>query len=381
MAQAERQFLRPNESHNENQPMLEAGAEAKSSKTPCSLTNHQQRLLIMLGLWFCIGLYMYMSRPWGTDGKFYSLDEALYIMVQILTTVGYGDECPAKDGGFIFTSIFVLTAVGVLSSIVSAVTEVVISTQDRLIKDTLGKVDMGELKNHIRDRLSRSNINEDSPKDGQSRVLVPEDGPEIRPKSSTRVGFQASALDMHPSTTGFIRAALIWLVFVIAGVLFYINYPGEEFEVIEAIYMSIITLTTVGFGDMTPRTRGGRIFAIFWMLFGVASFANMVGKFAACSMAQDRIRKLDADTLLDIQADDFYRKNHPPSADGRPPKVTRADFVMFMMKQMGILDESIVETLSQNFDDLDRDGSGYLDTADINSYTERLRTAATRSRS
>lgn len=40
--------------------------------------------------------------------------------------------------------------------------------------------------------------------------------------------------------------------------------------------MSIQTLTTVGFGDLYPVTKGGRAFATLWMLLGVSSAANMI---------------------------------------------------------------------------------------------------------
>ena len=42
----------------------------------------------------------------------------------------------------------------------------------------------------------------------------------------------------------------------------------EGWTWLESIYMSTETVTTVGYGDFPPKTDGGRIFAIFFMLLG-----------------------------------------------------------------------------------------------------------------
>merc|ERR1711971_1111540 len=38
---------------------------------------------------------------------------------------------------------------------------------------------------------------------------------------------------------------------------------------LEAFYMSVITVTTVGFGDFTPVTKLGRVIGALWMIMGV----------------------------------------------------------------------------------------------------------------
>ena len=40
----------------------------------------------------------------------------------------------------------------------------------------------------------------------------------------------------------------------------------EGWSLLDALYATIITVTTVGYGDLSPVTAGGRIFAIFFTL-------------------------------------------------------------------------------------------------------------------
>jgi voltage-gated potassium channel len=49
----------------------------------------------------------------------------------------------------------------------------------------------------------------------------------------------------------------------------------EGWSLLDALYATIITVTTVGYGDLSPVTAGGRIFAIFFTLsaIGIASYA------------------------------------------------------------------------------------------------------------
>ena len=45
----------------------------------------------------------------------------------------------------------------------------------------------------------------------------------------------------------------------------------EGWSFLKALYCTVITITTVGYGDITPMTRNGRIFAIFLVLTGAGA--------------------------------------------------------------------------------------------------------------
>jgi voltage-gated potassium channel len=45
---------------------------------------------------------------------------------------------------------------------------------------------------------------------------------------------------------------------------------------VDALYFTITTLTTTGFGDITPKDPGGRLLAVVIMLVGVSLFLRLL---------------------------------------------------------------------------------------------------------
>ena len=54
----------------------------------------------------------------------------------------------------------------------------------------------------------------------------------------------------------------------------------EDLSWIDSLYFSVITLTTVGYGDFSPATNAGKIFTIFYVLVGIGVFVALVTEIA-----------------------------------------------------------------------------------------------------
>merc|ERR1719329_2002982 len=84
---------------------------------------------------------------------------------------------------------------------------------------------------------------------------------------------------VKPDISPLVYSFCFYAFFAVTWILFFHLYPGEGKTWFQAIYMSVITLSTVGFGAFTPNTTGGMIFASFWMIFGSAALVSVVGAF------------------------------------------------------------------------------------------------------
>jgi voltage-gated potassium channel len=50
----------------------------------------------------------------------------------------------------------------------------------------------------------------------------------------------------------------------------------EGWSLLDSLYMTVETVTTVGYGDVPPKTAGGRVFAIIFMFIGVGTVAYVL---------------------------------------------------------------------------------------------------------
>jgi len=72
----------------------------------------------------------------------------------------------------------------------------------------------------------------------------------------------------------------IAIIFIFSGIIFQVEYlnNSEEFRsFIDTVYFSIVTITTVGFGDVTPDSELGRLLTILMILIGSVLILPQVG--------------------------------------------------------------------------------------------------------
>ncbi|MEZ4852652.1 potassium channel family protein [Flavobacterium sp.] len=74
------------------------------------------------------------------------------------------------------------------------------------------------------------------------------------------------------------RDLLITTIIILAvGTITY--HYLEGWSIIDSLYFSVVTLTTIGYGDFSPQTDSGKIFTIVYIVVGIGmilSFINTI---------------------------------------------------------------------------------------------------------
>jgi voltage-gated potassium channel len=77
-----------------------------------------------------------------------------------------------------------------------------------------------------------------------------------------------------------IMFTLLAIVFVYSGLIYQVEHPTnpQSFGTfLDAVYFSVVTMTTVGFGDVTPISESGRFLTILMILTGIALIPWQLG--------------------------------------------------------------------------------------------------------
>ncbi len=102
------------------------------------------------------------------------------------------------------------------------------------------------------------------------------------------------------------RALAFWIVTLIGvGTVFY--SLAEDWTWIDALYFSVITLTTVGYGDLSPTTPATKLFTILYIVLGLSMFAGFI------QLTAQKQREIQQQRHAQKQQ---QRNTPPPTGDG-----------------------------------------------------------------
>jgi len=283
---------------------------------------------VCLILWLGAALFLFTniiefnSGHW-TGPRPLTTVEAVYLLSQILTTVGYGDITPAYARGQVWIALNVLLALLLYGSVILEVTELI------------GK------------RLEAR---------GQPEGDVDAEEPLNSPNAVHALRCWEVKPDA-PSMEPLMKSGLAFVFLASLGVCFYHFMPGEEKTWLQAVYMSVITLSTVGFGWFSAATEAGKVFGAFWMLFGVMALAALIGSFVEWMMAIKKMERFnEAKEKLN-----FYRWvklfSHPDPKLG-DQGMEMYDFMKFGLLMKGLATEEELQRIEERFAALSPNADG-----------------------
>ena len=103
--------------------------------------------------------------------------------------------------------------------------------------------------------------------------------------------------------------SIILAVLVLTGLaMWWIERPGRaeaqghESSVLtlrDGLYWAVVTMTTVGYGDKTPKTNFSRVIAIFWML-GSIVLVSLLSTSLVLRLTAERIESFDVASTIDL---------------------------------------------------------------------------------
>jgi len=91
------------------------------------------------------------------------------------------------------------------------------------------------------------------------------------------------------------RGILYLVSVVISGGAVFYRFV-EDWSWVDSVYFTVITLTTVGYGDLNPTTAASKLFTVVLILVGlgvIVAFAERIAKLAAADVAERRNRRRD----------------------------------------------------------------------------------------
>lgn len=105
------------------------------------------------------------------------------------------------------------------------------------------------------------------------------------------------------SLQGLRGAALISLITIVAGGAAFavVERPEQGLSSWDGIWWALTTVTTVGYGDYTPETSGGRIIALVVMAIGIGFVALITAAAAERFVATGREEERGGDDALEAQ--------------------------------------------------------------------------------
>ncbi|XP_029126956.1 two-pore potassium channel 5 isoform X2 [Cajanus cajan] len=184
--------------------------------------------MCLLGVYLSVGVGIYtLNRERFSGVETHPVVDALYFCIVTMCTIGYGDIAPLTPVTKVFACVFVLVGFGFMDILLSGLVNFVLDLQENVI-----------LMSGLR---ARSYI-----------VDVAKGRMRIRLKVGLALG----------------------VVVMCIGVGSLVLYFVEGLDWVDSVYLSVMSVTTVGYGDAAFKTLPGRLFAAVWLLFSTLMVAR-----------------------------------------------------------------------------------------------------------
>lgn len=363
------------------------GPSVPSSQNGLKLVTHQDLganslsslsiAILSVFLYCMIGVIYYT----GYEG--YSFIDSVYFSCITLMTIGYGDLHPKTEGERQFTIFFCILGAGIVGSLVALMSSDLMDTHEAVMKSKMMQLSK-QMSGYVKGLYS--GVKDTSI--GGALISSGQSGTDFLGKKFSKTGIIANdgatvkaMMDMNTAlfdeTLTEIRNACLANALTIA---FFLFFGGlfmmwiEDWNFVDAVYWSSATITSVGYGDITPLSDGGKVFTIFFALIGCSFSVKAFGEVTRFPLVvRSRLAELKVtaqfgdeiseETLRSLIGNEFF--DDKPNLQRNKSELSKSEFVLLLLRMMNKINEKDVILVSRVFDEMDHDKSGVLDKDEI----------------
>ena len=129
-----------------------------------------------------------------------------------------------------------------------------------------------------------------------------------------------------------------------------------------AFYMAFTTCTTVGYGDFSPQTERGRVFAIFWIVFAVVLFGNAMEIVAELAFHKKLVLSQKSRLRRPISGKAFA------SFAGKDNQLDIEEYTVLKLLAQGKISDKDLNRCAEEFRKIDKRKRGFLELQDVRAY-------------
>jgi Ca2+-binding EF-hand superfamily protein len=293
-------------------------------------------------LYFVTGtlVYTFLFEKW-------SMKDSMYFIVVTFTTCGYGDLTPDSFAETIFTTIFLLVGVLVLATVAFGIIfENLFEAYETILERAKSKTGKKFLQKFDHGRSSVSSFSSSCTGGDEHAILSCCGG-----KSDCNMTIWRNMIQECAAVTPLLL--LLILSAIVIGKI-------EGWDIYSTLYFTAVTATTVGYGDVAPRTESMRLFCVFFIPFAVGVTAELFGRMTGVYLKYKREEAENEFLNSRLTLADIDRMDR--NGDGI---VVKDEFMRFFLVSMGKVTHEELDRLEALFQKLDASHDGKLSIDDL----------------
>ena len=194
-----------------------------------------RQAFVLLLVYLAFGVLIYsLNRDDFVAHETHPVVDALYFCIVTMCTIGYGDITPNSTATKLFSILFVLVGFGFIDILLSGMVSYVLDLQEGYL--LRGVKEIGERREQKRSFII-------DVKKGRMRIRL---------------------------KVGLALGVVVLCIGVGVGVMHFVENLGW----LDSFYLSVMSVTTVGYGDRAFKSMTGRIFASVWLLVSTLAVAR-----------------------------------------------------------------------------------------------------------